>query len=225
MTLVVNIIKNLYNNCMYFVMHITLLCAFLLYIIDDADQPNHDNDEKNGESNTGNISGDCTSSNISVCENDEAHSENLTNDSETGNIEHGNQSLIDPNNLKFEYAVGKRYDCRNLIYTTQEKQYYGKNKKENSEGETAYLCRLYSKLKCRSRVYLKNDKLYRKIGFIPHNHGCQNAERIDFQAEFEAKVECSNLDSLVNAASQTSAVSAIFDRVMQRSVTFFSVLH
>lgn len=197
------------------------------------------------------------------------------------------QSSIDPDNLEFEFAVGKRFDCQNLIYTTKEKQYYGKNKKENTEGafancqisspfsmtltlyqfvgEVAYLCRLYSKLKCKSRIYFKDGRLYRKASFVPHNHGCQDAERIDFQvqfsrvnvlnmqkskwqlyfvvvfyclsihweyfsmsrewihnkahhfqAEFEVKQECSNLDSLVNAGSQTSAVSAIFDRVMQR---------
>lgn len=122
---------------------------------------------------------------------------------------------IDFTNLKYEFAVGKRRDCQNLIYTTEEHQFYGKNRKENNQGETAYLCRLYSKSKCKSRIYLKEGKLYAKPDFIAHNHGPQKDERINFQAEFDIKKECGDLASLVNATTQTSAVSQIFDKHMR----------
>lgn len=36
---------------------------------------------------------------------------------------------IDAQNLRYEFAVAKRRDCNNLIYTLDEQQYYGKNKK------------------------------------------------------------------------------------------------
>lgn len=137
------------------------------------------------------------------------------NDVTTESIDESSTTIIDDSNLKYEFAVGKRKDCQNLIYTTDEHQFYGKNRKENSNGETAYLCRLYSKHKCKSRIYLKEGKLYRKPDFIAHNHGQQKDERIDFQTEFDIKEECGNLASLVNATTQTSAVSRIFDKHMQ----------
>lgn len=125
---------------------------------------------------------------------------------------------IDPKNLRYEFAVGKRRDCQNLIYTLDEQHFYGKNRKLNSQGEVAYLCRLYSAHKCKSRLYLKNGTLYRKSDFIEHNHAQQHEERIDFQAEFEIKQECADFNSLVNANTQTSAVSRIFDKHMQKYV-------
>lgn len=129
-----------------------------------------------------------------------------------------NDVEINPKDLHFEFTVGKRRDCQNLLYTIDEKQFYGKNRKENALGETAYLCRLYGAKKCKSRIYLKNGRLFQKADFIKHNHGPQHDERIDFQAEFEIKEECANLNALVNAATQTSAVSNIFDKHMQRYV-------
>lgn len=79
----------------------------------------------------------------------------------------------------------------------------------------AYLCRLYSQHKCKSRVYLKNAILYRKSDFSEHNHGPQGDNRVNFQAEFDVKQECADFASLVNATSQTSAVSQIFEKHMR----------
>lgn len=135
---------------------------------------------------------------------------------ESTETESGPDGHLDPNNLRYETAPGKRRDFK-LIFTKDEKQFYGRNKsKPNSDGEIPYLCRLYYSKKCKSRTYMKNGRLYRKIGFIPHNHGPQDEERVDFQAEFEIKQECANLLTLANAGTQTSAVNDIFDRCMQK---------
>lgn len=124
---------------------------------------------------------------------------------------------LDWNNLKWEAAVGKRMDCSNMIYTTDERQLYGKNRVLDS-GETAYLCRLYHSRKCRSRLYMQDKRLYKKDGFIEHNHPKQAFERKEFELEKKIKTDCANLDVLVNARTQSSAVTEIFDRHMKQYV-------
>lgn len=124
--------------------------------------------------------------------------------------------FIDWTNLEFEKIVGKRRDCRELIYTKHEKQIYGRNRALIS-GEVAYLCRLYGNkgIKCKSRLYLFNGRLFKGPGFIAHNHPTQEKERFDFEVESDIKQECGNLNSLVSSNSQVSAVSGIFQKHMK----------
>lgn len=122
---------------------------------------------------------------------------------------------IDWKDLKFEEIVGKRRDCNKLLYTIDEKQIYGRNRTVQSTGETAYLCKLYGDktLKCKSRLYLKNGRLYRKMHhFIEHNHPTQEKKRKEYEIENDIKTECANLNALVNSNSQTSAVASIFEK-------------
>lgn len=102
-----------------------------------------------------------------------------------------------------------------MIYTVDERQLYGKNRQLNS-GEDAYLCRLYHAKKCKSRLYMLNGRLYKKEGFIEHNHQTQEFEHSEFDIEKNIKDDCSNLDVLVNARSQASAISEIFDKHMKK---------
>lgn len=122
---------------------------------------------------------------------------------------------LDWNNLKWENAVGKRRDCAQMIYTTDERQMYGKNRVLLS-GETAYLCRLYQQKKCKSRLYMQDGRLYKKEGFIEHNHQTQDFEHSEFDIEKIIKDDCGSLDVLVNARSQSSAISEIFDKHMKK---------
>lgn len=122
---------------------------------------------------------------------------------------------LDWDNLEWDKAVGKRRDCVEMIYTVHEHNLYGKNRVLQS-GEVAYLCRLYSKNKCKSRLYLKNGRLYKKDDFIHHNHPPQDVQQSEFAIEKEVKDECGNLDALVNARNQSSAVADIFEKHMKR---------
>lgn len=170
------------------------------------------------------------SPNISVCDDIETYSENVNNNSQAHSVDPGDSEAtvsavsapsdtlaveIDQNDIRFEFSVAKRRDCRNLVFTLDEKQYYGRNKKENKDGEAAYLCRLNNGLKCNARRYLKAGRLYSKIGTQAHNHGPQDEEHTNFQVEDRIKTECSNVNALVNSGSQTSAVSRIYDKHMQ----------
>lgn len=125
------------------------------------------------------------------------------------------QQKIDWNNISYETAVGKRMDCDSMIYTKVEKQLYGKNRTLKN-GEIAYLCRLYAKHKCKSRLYFKNGRLYRKGDFIEHNHPIQEQEKINFDIECIIKKECSNIDVLVNAKTQSSECHEVFQRNMKK---------
>lgn len=138
---------------------------------------------------------------------DMAISENISDDS----------LRIDPASkfLIYEKIVGKRRDCKNIVYTKHEMQMYGKNRVLKN-GEIAYLCRMYFKSKCKSRVYMKDGLLFKKDDFIEHNHPTQENERFEFEVEYEIKQECSNLDTIVNSRSQSSAVAEIFDKKMQK---------
>lgn len=124
---------------------------------------------------------------------------------------------IDWNNLRWEWAVGKRRDCAKLVYTTDERQLYGKNR-DLLSGESAYLCRLYHNKKCKSRLYMKNGRLFKKDDFVEHNHPPQDFDHNEFKIEKAIKNECGNLDVLVNARTQSSAVAEIFDRHMKQYV-------
>lgn len=104
-----------------------------------------------------------------------------------------------------------------MIYTVDENQLYGRNRDLKS-GEVAYLCRLYHTKKCKSRLYIKDGRLYRKDDFVNHNHPSQEFERSEFEIEKEMKDECGSLDVLVNARSQSSAVAEIFDKHMKKYV-------
>lgn len=104
-----------------------------------------------------------------------------------------------------------------MVYTVDEQQLYGKHRSLLS-GEDAYLCRLYHAKKCKSRLYMKNDRLYKKSGFIEHNHAVQGFDHSEFSIEEIIKDECSNMDVLVNARSHTSAVSEIFEKHMKQCV-------
>lgn len=121
---------------------------------------------------------------------------------------------IDWTNLKWEKAVGKRGDCTNMIYTVDENQMYGKNRDLKS-GDVAYLCRLYHAKKCKSRLYMKNGRLYKKDDFVEHNHKSQEIECTEFKIEKSIKDECGDLNVLVNARSQSSAVTEIFEKHMK----------
>lgn len=123
-------------------------------------------------------------------------------------------NIINWNNLEYETIVGKRIDCDQMIYTKHEKQIYGKNR-TLKDGTVAYLCRKYSKTKCKSRVYKKNGRLFRLNDFSPHNHPTQEKERFEFEVEGKIKKDCANLDRIVNSRSQSSAVSDIFDKRMK----------
>lgn len=68
----------------------------------------------------------------------------------------------------------------------------------------------FSQIRCKTRVYKKGDKLYKKRDFIPHCHESQAKQRLEFEVEYNIKKECSDLAMLVNASSQTSAVADIF---------------
>lgn len=113
------------------------------------------------------------------------------------------------------HAVGKRKDCLELIYTVDECQLYGKNRVLDG-GEVAYLCRLYHSKKCKSRLYLKDGRLYKKDNFVEHNHPSQAFDYSEFEIEKKMKTECGNLDVLVNARTQSSAVTEIFDKYMKQ---------
>lgn len=122
---------------------------------------------------------------------------------------------IDWNNIEYETAVGKRMDCENMIYTKTEKQLYGKNRTLKN-GDVAFLCRLYSKHKCKSRLYMKNGRLFRKGDFIPHNHPVQEQDKINFGVECVIKKECANIDVVVNAKTQTSECHEVFHRNIKK---------
>lgn len=124
------------------------------------------------------------------------------------------QSAIDWNNLRYLTAVGKRNDCKKMIYTRDECNIYGKNTVLKC-GEIAYLCRLYHKKGCKSRLYMKNGRLYKKGDFIEHNHPPQEDEHREFEIESTIKDECGSLSVLVNARTQSSAVTEIFDKHMK----------
>lgn len=62
---------------------------------------------------------------------------------------------------------------------------------------------------------MKNGRLYRKSDFIPHNHVCQKERKKEFELEYKIKKECGNLEVLVNARTQSSAVTEIFDKHMK----------
>lgn len=104
-----------------------------------------------------------------------------------------------------------------MIYTVDEHQLYGRNR-DLKGGEVAYLCRLYHKKKCKSRLYMKDGRLYRKDDFVDHNHPSQEFDRSEFAIEKNIKEECGNLDVLVNARSQSSAVATIFEKHMKQYV-------
>lgn len=195
-----------------------------------VDDDHDDDDDDRIEPDTVNISSDCMSPNISVCDDIETYSENVNNNSQAHSVDPGDSEAtvsavsapsdtlaveIDQNDIRFEFSVAKRRDCRNLVFTLDEKQYYGRNAKENKDGEAAYLCRLNNGLKCNARRYLKAGRLYSKIGTQAHNHGPQYEEHTNFQVEDCIKTECSNVNALVNSGSQTSAVSRIYDKHMQ----------
>lgn len=116
--------------------------------------------------------------------------------------------------MRWKSAVGKRGDCAQMIYTIDERQMYGKNRTLMND-ETAYLCRLYHQKKCKSRLYMQDGRLFKKEGFIEHNHQTQEFEHSEFDVEKNIKDDCSNLDVLVNARSQASAISEIFDKHMK----------
>lgn len=101
-----------------------------------------------------------------------------------------------------------------MIYTLDEHNIYGKNRVLQS-GEVAYLCRLYHAKKCKSRLYMKDGRLYNKDDFSEHNHPTQEVERSEFEIERKIKEECADLNKLVNARSQMSAVSDIFNKHMK----------
>lgn len=130
----------------------------------------------------------------------------------------GSEKAIEPiinwNDLRYSIAVGKRNDCKNMIYTEDEHNLYGRNR-ELKCGEVAYLCRLYHKKGCKSRLYLKNKRLYKKSDFIAHNHPPQDVDHDEFCVESRIKDECGDLAILVNARTQSSAVTEIFDRQMK----------
>lgn len=105
-------------------------------------------------------------------------------------------------------------DCDDLIYPKDEKHLYGKNKVLKN-GDIAYLCRLYSKKRCKSRLYMRNGRLFRQAGYFPHNHGKQSDDQFEFKIEAKIKAECQNIESLVNAKTQTSVVSEIFHKNMR----------
>lgn len=128
--------------------------------------------------------------------------------------------MIDWNNLRWKSAVGKRKDCVQLIYTVDEGQMYGKNR-DLLSGESAYLCRLYHKKKCNSRLYMKDGRLYKKDGYIEHNHQTQDIDYSEFKIEKDIKDDCGNLDVIVNARSQSSAVTEIFDKHMKKYGSYF----
>lgn len=121
---------------------------------------------------------------------------------------------IDWNNLRYIEAVGKRRDCKKMIFTRDEKNLYGKNR-ELASGETAYLCREYYSEHCKSRLYMKDGRLYKKPDFVPHNHPSREEKYKKFEIECKIKEECGNLEVLVNARTQSSAVSEIFDKHMK----------
>lgn len=131
---------------------------------------------------------------------------------------------IDWNDLKWVNAVGKRKDCIKMIYTVDEHQLYGKNRDLES-GEAAYLCRLYHSKKCKSRLYMKDGRLYKKDGFVEHNHPSQAFEHSEFEIEKNIKNDCSNLDVLVNARTQSSAVTEIFDKHMKQYVWWIIIIY
>lgn len=123
--------------------------------------------------------------------------------------------VIDWNNLKYTFSVGKRNDCKKMIFTEDEHNIYGKNRTLKN-GEIAYLCRLYHAKGCKSRLYMdKNGRLYKKGDFIPHNHPPQENEHQEFKIESSIKDECGNLAVLVNSRTQSSAVTEIFDKHMK----------
>lgn len=145
---------------------------------------------------------------------------NKENADELDQSDYSNQSTaettnLDWNNLRWEESVGKRKDCNSMIYTLDEQQLYGKNRVLQN-GETAYLCRLYHTKRCKSRLYMKDGRLYRHDDFIPHNHQSQEFYHSECQIEKKIKDECGNLDVLVNARTQSSAVADIFDKHMKQ---------
>lgn len=65
-------------------------------------------------------------------------------------------------------------------------------------------------LNCKSRLYMRAGRLFKRFDFISHNHGSQENEQFEFKVEFDIKAE--NLQSLVNTASQEAAVCEIFNK-------------
>lgn len=124
-----------------------------------------------------------------------------------------NQQAIDPKDIRYAKTVGKRRDCKEMIFTLDENQIYGRNRVLNN-GDIAYLCRLYGnkQIKCKSRLYMRGSRLFKRQDFIAHNHSSQEESKFEFEVEYDIKMECANLQSLVNAGSQKSAVSEIFDK-------------
>lgn len=118
---------------------------------------------------------------------------------------------IDLYDIKYKKAVGKRKDCADMVFTTDEKNLYGKNR-QLQNGDIAYLCRLYGSLKCKSRLYMRAGRLFKKSDFIQHNHDSQENDQFEFQVEFDIKSECANLNALVNTGSQKAAVTDIFEK-------------
>lgn len=65
---------------------------------------------------------------------------------------------------------------------------------------------------------MKDGRLHTKNGFIEHNHQTQDFEHSESDIEKHIKDDCGNLDVLVNARSQSSAISEIFDKHMKKYV-------
>lgn len=142
-----------------------------------------------------------------------------SNDAMLGGSNESNETTaetINWNNLRYEEVVGKRMDCKKLIYTRDEKQMYGRNR-VLKDGDIAFLCRLYGKHKCKSRLYMKNGRLYKKSDFIEHNHPNQEKDRFEFDVEYQIKNECGKIESLIKTKSNSSATSEIFNKYIKQN--------
>lgn len=119
--------------------------------------------------------------------------------------------------MEFEFVPGKQINSQ-LLYTTGDKHLYRRNRKLVS-GHLAYICR---KSGCNSRIYfdpIGYRVYYRPKEFIPHNHGSQEKDKLNFEIERELKNEIKNPNTIVKSKGQTSVIQHIFDSKMQEYVS------
>lgn len=159
------------------------------------------------------ISNDEATSGIESCENPV---EPITNDVECENqkntdIEHVNDfdltaaKALRSKNAEYKLVPGPRLNSE-LLYTTEEKQLYKKNKK-NAAGHMGYTCRVD---KCDARVYRRpNGEVYYSEHFEGHRHPNAEETQQEMQLKNEIKEDCAKkLD--IGSGSHVGTVSEIF---------------
>lgn len=100
--------------------------------------------------------------------------------------------------LKYEFVVGSRKSS-NLLYTTDENQFYRFNK-HNKSGDV-YLC---AEKNCNSRVHIRKDKLcIQQVKYMHHRHETKEKKYEELNVLNLIKTKCCDLSTLINERKQS----------------------